>query len=63
MSKRRRKKKKWRKKTRKEEGENSKKRGRYIDFNGRRIIFGFFIEDKYDNNCPQRLRKNCEAER
>ena len=33
-------------------------RRRYIDFNGRRIVHGF-IEDKYDNNCLQRLRKNC----
>lgn len=33
---------------------------RYIDFNGRRIVSGF-IEDKYDNNCLKRLRKNCGA--
>lgn len=35
-------------------------RRRYIDFNGRRIVSGF-IEDKYDNNCLKRLRKNCGA--
>lgn len=36
--------KKWRKKTRKEEGEISKKRRRYIDFNGRGIVPGSFLE-------------------
>lgn len=39
------------------EGEDWKKRRRNIDFSGREIISGFFVEDKYDNNCRQKIKE------